>query len=241
MRCQPFNSLWWTIYVINSVDNSKQSCDVSLENLVLDKPVIPLLIFSLFSSLVCLILYWHCKEKFCLDHSWELKCEGKKDVFCLVRSIIRKFLSSHKELNFRTPAWTQMSEVQFLMGYQNVFLGPMLMARNKKSSSFFATMLKIYQLFYSNYHNITPKNLALNHNTWLVIFFLLLVTFLLENVLIWWGEISFWSLLGVTRLLMLWVCLLPVPQWCCCQSWLSLQQELFKPQRWSRLHNPTRC
>lgn len=95
------------------------------------------------------------------------------------------------ELNFRTPAWTQMSEVQFLMGYQNVFLGPMLMARNKKSSSFFATMLKIYQLFYSNYHNITPKNLALNHNTWLVIFFLLLVTFLLENVLIWWGEISF--------------------------------------------------
>lgn len=84
-----------------------------------------------------------------------------------------------------------MSEVQFLMGYQNVFLGPMLMARNKKSSSFFATMLKIYQLFYSNYHNISPKNLALNHNTWLVIFFLLLVTFLLENVLIWWGEISF--------------------------------------------------
>ena len=84
-----------------------------------------------------------------------------------------------------------MSEVQFLMGYQNVFLGPMLMARNKKSSSIFATMLKIYQLFYSNYHNISPKNLALNHNTWLVIFFLLLVTFLLENVLIWWGEISF--------------------------------------------------
>ena len=29
--------------------------------------------FSLFSSLVCLILYWYCKEKFCLGHSWELK------------------------------------------------------------------------------------------------------------------------------------------------------------------------
>ena len=29
--------------------------------------------FSLLSSLVCLILYWHCKEKFCLGHKWELK------------------------------------------------------------------------------------------------------------------------------------------------------------------------
>ena len=29
--------------------------------------------FSLFSSLVCLILHWHCKEKFSFGHSWELK------------------------------------------------------------------------------------------------------------------------------------------------------------------------
>ena len=29
--------------------------------------------FSLFSSLVCLILYRYCKEKFCHGHSWELK------------------------------------------------------------------------------------------------------------------------------------------------------------------------
>ena len=29
--------------------------------------------FSLFSSLVCLILYWYCEEIFCLGHSWELK------------------------------------------------------------------------------------------------------------------------------------------------------------------------
>ena len=29
--------------------------------------------FSLFSSHVCLILYWYCKEKFYLGHSWELK------------------------------------------------------------------------------------------------------------------------------------------------------------------------
>ena len=77
------------------------------------------------------------------------------------------------------------------MGSRNFFLGPMLMARRKKTSSFFATKLKIYQLFYSNSHNIIPKNLALNHNTWLVIFFLCLITFLLENLLIWWGEISF--------------------------------------------------
>ena len=153
---------------------------------------------------------------------------------------LRKFLSSYKELNFRTPAWTQMSEVQFLMGSQNFFLGPMLMARRKKTSSFFATKLKIYQLFYSNSH-IIPKNLALNHNTWLVIFFFFSSPFCLKRCWWWWGEISFWSLLEVTRLLMLQVCLLPVPQWCCCQSWLSLQQELFKPQRWSRLHNPTRC
>ena len=34
--------------------------------------------FSFFSSLVWLTLYWYCKEKFCLGHSWELKGEGKK-------------------------------------------------------------------------------------------------------------------------------------------------------------------
>ena len=48
---------------------------VSWENLVLDRQILPLIeIFSLFSSLVCLILYWYCKEKFCLGHSRE--CEG---------------------------------------------------------------------------------------------------------------------------------------------------------------------
>ena len=29
--------------------------------------------FSLFSSLVCLILHWYCREKLCRGHSWELK------------------------------------------------------------------------------------------------------------------------------------------------------------------------
>ena len=34
---------------------------------------INLLIFSLFSPLVCLILYWYCKEKFYCSHSREVK------------------------------------------------------------------------------------------------------------------------------------------------------------------------
>ena len=50
------------------------SCDVSLENLVLDQ-LITLnwsLIVLILITIVCLILYWYCKEKFCLGHSWEL-------------------------------------------------------------------------------------------------------------------------------------------------------------------------
>ena len=46
--------------------------DVSSENSVLDQLMIPWFpdwYFSLFSSLVCLILYRYCKEKFCLGHS----------------------------------------------------------------------------------------------------------------------------------------------------------------------------
>ena len=43
-----------------------------VENMVLDQLIIPLLKFFLFSSLVCLILYWYCEEKFSLGHSWEL-------------------------------------------------------------------------------------------------------------------------------------------------------------------------
>lgn len=51
--------------------------------------------FSIFSSHVCLILYQYCKEKFCLDHIWELKCEQNIDqknvcswTFYLVNSCI---------------------------------------------------------------------------------------------------------------------------------------------------------
>ena len=49
------------------------SHDVSLKNVVLDQLIIPLSIFHLFSSLVCLTLYQYCKEKWCLGHSYELK------------------------------------------------------------------------------------------------------------------------------------------------------------------------
>ena len=58
--CQPYNSY-----------------NVSSENLVLDQLIIPKLIFvyTLITHLddIVLILYWYCKEKFCLGHSWELK------------------------------------------------------------------------------------------------------------------------------------------------------------------------
>ena len=35
------------------------------------------LYFSLFSSFVCLILYWYCEEKFYLGHLWELNSQIK--------------------------------------------------------------------------------------------------------------------------------------------------------------------
>ena len=48
--------------------------------------------FSLLSSLVCLILYWHRKEKFSLGHKWELKgysCLTYKDqIFCHLLCLI---------------------------------------------------------------------------------------------------------------------------------------------------------
>ena len=55
------------------------SCDVSLENLVLDQLIIPYLIFF-FILITCLLdnLYWYCKEKFRLGHSRELEGNNKK-------------------------------------------------------------------------------------------------------------------------------------------------------------------
>ena len=39
----------------------------------MDQLIIPKLMFFLFSSLIWLLLYGYCKEKFCLGHSWEFK------------------------------------------------------------------------------------------------------------------------------------------------------------------------
>ena len=50
-------------------------------------------IFSLFSSLVCLILYWYCKEKFCLGHSCEWRVNSRiqgKPVFFATLIVIFK-------------------------------------------------------------------------------------------------------------------------------------------------------
>ena len=59
--------------------------------LVLDQVIIPNWYFYLVSSLIWLILYWYCKEKFCLGHSWELK--GKLIYFSF-HSLIHPCVSS---------------------------------------------------------------------------------------------------------------------------------------------------
>ena len=62
------NSLYCQLY---------NSYKISLENLVLDQLIIPKFMF--FSILITylfdivLILYWYCKEKFCVGHSWDWK------------------------------------------------------------------------------------------------------------------------------------------------------------------------
>ena len=67
-----------TLYSQDLICNSPyylpyNSYHVNLENLGLGQLKSPNCYFSLFSSLVCLILHWHCKEKFSFGHSWELK------------------------------------------------------------------------------------------------------------------------------------------------------------------------
>ena len=59
--------------------------------LVLDQVIIPNWYYYLVSSLIWLILYWYCKEKFCLGHSWELK--GKLIYFSF-HSLIHPCVSS---------------------------------------------------------------------------------------------------------------------------------------------------
>ena len=47
--------------------------EASLKNFALDKLMIPFWCFSLFSPIICLTLYYHCKVKLCLGHWWEVK------------------------------------------------------------------------------------------------------------------------------------------------------------------------
>ena len=61
----PFSTKMASIISTSPYTPSYNSYAVSLKNLVWD--------FFLFSSLVCLILYCYCKEKFFLGLSWELK------------------------------------------------------------------------------------------------------------------------------------------------------------------------
>ena len=46
--------------------------------------------FSLFSSLVCLMLYWYWEEKFYLGHMWELKADQNISNNCVSTSSISK-------------------------------------------------------------------------------------------------------------------------------------------------------
>lgn len=74
--CSPFHS---QLFIINSpFCLPHSSYDVSLENLILDQLIVPLLIFLFFSDHLCA---WYCtdKEKFCLEHLWELnRLKGMK-------------------------------------------------------------------------------------------------------------------------------------------------------------------
>ena len=58
---EDFNLTFHYQYLINNSLDSllHNSCDVRLGNLALDQLVIPCSYFSLFSSLVCLLFYWH--------------------------------------------------------------------------------------------------------------------------------------------------------------------------------------
>ena len=69
----PLGEIGWNQICNSPYSQSYNSYNVSSENLVVDQLIILKFIFSLFSSLTWLILYWYCKEKFCLGHSWELK------------------------------------------------------------------------------------------------------------------------------------------------------------------------
>ena len=64
------------------------------------------LYFSLFSLLFCLILYWYCKEKFCLGHSWGVKrVKGCHNWRKCQHSIKTSLCSKWKERSQTRLAW----------------------------------------------------------------------------------------------------------------------------------------
>ena len=65
-------NLTWISININILLTVQFLC-VCVGNLLLDQPIIPYLLSTLVLITCCLILYWYCKGKFSLGHSWELK------------------------------------------------------------------------------------------------------------------------------------------------------------------------
>ena len=54
--------------------------------------------FLLFSSLVYLMLYWYCEEKFCLRHMWELKADQNISNNCVsMRSTVTSISPSTRQ------------------------------------------------------------------------------------------------------------------------------------------------
>ena len=97
---------------------SYNSYDGSLENLVLDQLKIPLLILSLFSSLVCLILYWYYISA---KYYWVTPLLAGK---CSWASCAPSSLVSHRYIilektwsNANYPSWKNL----LLTSFQSVF------------------------------------------------------------------------------------------------------------------------
>ena len=69
--------------------------------MVLDQLIILNWYFALFSSLLCLILYWYCKEKISLSHSWEVKRWGNwKNIWQLqLKAIISTSLAKRSRVS----------------------------------------------------------------------------------------------------------------------------------------------
>ena len=67
-RLQPISLFGKKVNVYGNNNNNNNNSQIKFAILLTVKHTI-----SVFSSLICLILYWYCTEKLCLGHSWELK------------------------------------------------------------------------------------------------------------------------------------------------------------------------